>query len=459
MVVWRNSKEKTVTGVCPFGKGGYRTATVIHRENKPVSIVSRVLLDSAGDIAESRDTLAHARPNDTVVLSIPRSECLVKMLRIPTSDPDQIATMMAFEASGHLPWPPEDSLWAYQILDTDEDGYTRLLLSMVEQRVLEVHLANLRAMKIEPTFVETSATSLSRIVRNGNDEERPAILFVDGEEITYVRLHKGQHAYSRGVKSGETLEEMIEKCFDVDARHHGPKGKCTSLILADGSERGTELPAIVGDVPVVPLQETRLPGLNGIGDIAPGDAMCLGAALANGELLATSNLLPAREQRVLRRRRTIRTVLISATLVLWFVGIVVTFSYIAFTREVSRAQRATTAIANLGDEVLTLKEKSETLALLADERRNVSVPLTVVLELYDRTPQTIAITSFRYDSRGPLAFGGEAPSFHSVYTFLDSLLESERLVHVEMNYGTKPHEGKTDGYVDFKVSCFVKGID
>ncbi len=452
------SHEQTVLGVTPCGGDAYRAAAVLFAHDTAKSIVGSCLLRVGEESSRAAAGALGIRPDTPTVFAMPRSEVLLKTIRVPVSDPHQIARMMAYEVALHLPWSSSESQSAYQIQTTDDDGYTNVLLFMAKKSQVEAHLARLREWRIRPTRVETSVLSVARLLRASQDSARPAMLVLGAEGLTFVRLSKGYHAFSRGTSVDEDPAEMLLRTLDLDARRNGPKRSCTSLIVA--GERASDFEKLLGsppnEIPVASVSDSRIAVLNGAGPLQPETAVCVAAALGGCQGEPNTSLLPERESRALSVRQLLRQGKVLLVLLIWFAVLFSAAAYFSFAAQRSRAESAEEAIRALGKEVGDLRVQNEALSLLAGERARVRLPLRVVLELYDLTPLSIALNSFRYDARGTLAFGGEAPSFPAVYEYLDALLHSELFSKVEMKYGSKPRGDPGEGLVEFKVTCTVK---
>ena len=338
----------------------------------------------------------------------------------------------------------------------DAEDYSTVSLFMVRRDVLRGHLARLRDWGLMPSRIEASVLSLKRLVGALNDE-RPAVFVVGADGLEYVRFSEGHVAFSRGTDAADDPIEMLSRSIALDIRRNGSRERCTSLVLAgdrplDASQlvRRTALRA-----PVRSMREIPVPGLNGAASMDPADALCIAAALGSRTPGPDSNLLPERESRALALRRLPRLASALVAAVAWLALVLFSIGYHYVSLEVGRTERAERVIRALEGEVGDLNEKNEALELLAGERGRVSLPLRVVLELYEQTPQAIALNSLSYDAWRPLVFGGEAPSFPVLYGYVNKLVESELFDNVEIKHGVKPRVGGQE-LVEFKVTCTVR---
>ncbi|MBN2311293.1 MAG: PilN domain-containing protein [Candidatus Hydrogenedentes bacterium] len=448
---FRESEHLTV-GITPSGPDAYRVAVLTHPAGKPARLKEAFVVGAG----EEPPTPWPAGANVPIVLAMPRCEVLVRTIRVPSSDPRQIAQMIPYEAAGHLPWPWEESEVGYEVQGTDAEGYTTVLLFMAQRASVEGHLAKLAAYGIRPTRIEVSVLSAARLLAASSDGDRPAMLILDEDGQTYVRLSGGIHAFSRGVAGVQDPDAMLRQTIELDGRRNGQRGRFTSLILAGPRAVDVDALAHVADpsVSVTPAGDAEFACVNG-GALSGADVIPVGAALgASGQVSAS--LLPEREVHSLVLKRAFRQAKTLALLVAWLAAVLSGIIYYSFYKERVRGERAQEAIAALEEEVGDLRAQSEALTLLAGERVLVRLPLSVVLELYERTPAAVAVNSMQLSARGALVLRGESSSFPLVLQYIDNLSQSPLLRKVELVYITRPEGGAGGELAEFKVTAQLK---
>ncbi len=451
-----NSREHLAVGIVPCGEWAFRAVTVLVSDGAAKQIKESRVLVADSDSASGKATAMRLGADTPVVLAIPRWEAIIRTVRVPTSDPTQIARMIPFEAASHLPWPPEESEVAYELQETDTDGFATVQLFMARKDVIEGYLRQLKDFGISPTRVELSVVALTRLLASSDDPERPALFVVGKCGVEYLRLAGGHHSFSRGAAAEAAPSEMLRRSQDLDKRRHGPRQSHTSLTLAGTDDNIIEqsLDSEHGAPPIRRISDVDFASLNGAGPIASEDAVCVAATLGARDASPSSNLLPERQARRLTARKLFRQLRVLALLTSWSVFAASGVGYACFSQQELRADRAEQGITALQGEEGDLREQSRAVLLLKGERGKVALPLRVVLELYERTPQQIAINSMRYDGRGNLEVSGEALSFPEVYRYMNDLLGSELFQNVEMKHSSRPQSTGTK-LVEFKVTCTV----
>lgn len=390
-----------------------------------------------------------------IVLLLPRRQVLVKHLPVPTRDREQIARMVPYEANAQSPWPREETLCAYEVLEGPTGGNSTLVLYLARVASVEEHLSQLAAQYVRPTRVEVSTRGLERLL--GTVGAGASILIQAAGETEYVRLLPGGGSFSRAASgASETPAETLRRAIELGEKFASPQGVSSILYLAGCSaEAASGLSQSSLPEKLIPLDDADFSQLKGMLSLTPERLMSACAALLAEALVETTNLLPASYLRWLEPRRLLLRARATGLLLLWFFALLAGMGYYHYQDQIARAEVARARIDALGADLGDLEAKSEALRLLRGERERVGVPLAVVLELYDKTPSQLAINSMRLESRGLLILGCEAPDFQAVFTFLEALKSSALLEQVELLSSSRPQHA-AGGPVEFKVQAQLR---
>jgi len=445
--------ERTVIGLFPVDQARYAAIKARFRGGQVVEISDAFEL-------KADDTRVSGSKAE-FVLVLPAGACITRTLRVPTSDPQQIARMLPHETLLYMPWPVEEGLFGYTRHGSDEEGYTLVTLFMVRRETVEGHVATLRQYGIVPLRIEAASYSIARLLQTVRKDENPALLIADGDCLELVWLQENGTVFSRETDGGESLDEMLQRSATLASRRIArTSSMCSSITLAGSTPPSCQ---VVTDA---------LRSIHAFEGIEVFDNVCLngsllspiahphalGAALGASDDQKTASLLPQRERRYWAWKRLLREAGWSAIQILLFVISAVGIGYYLLASEWTRAWHAEQELHALEEEAGDLREQHEALQLLIEERRDVVEPLQVVLELYDRTPASMAVNSFRYESKGQITIGGEAPSFQMVYAYLDELQSSQVLRDIRLAHSVLPR-GATDGLVEFKLSAIIRNTE
>ena len=73
----------------------------------------------------------------SLALSLPRNLATVRILSLPSSTPDEISKMVDLHVVRVVPYKKEEVATCYSILDTDEQGFTKILLCIAHKDILK----------------------------------------------------------------------------------------------------------------------------------------------------------------------------------------------------------------------------------------------------------------------------------------------------------------------------------
>jgi Tfp pilus assembly protein PilN len=430
--------------VYPCGDRYYMATVESARDGSYAVLQSAWLSDAAS---------SSKRKRGTVILTLPRKDVILREIDVPSTNITQIQSMMTHEIRTLLPWPEEEGLASYQIRRGTEDGYSTVQVFLVRRQTVDSHLEHLAKAGLRVARIEVSTLSLARLLA-AHDDNDAAIVGVNHNTFDYVRLRAGEITFSRGTALSGPLDECVRQSIELDRRKSGAAFTCGTLYVS-GVDTGSvevNLAASVGGASI--LDARQLLGRSPGADIEGLDVFCVGAALSVRDGAGGINLLPEQEASRLAWRQVFKRSIVLAIMLAWIAGVVTLTGFYFFSTEQAQLAQHQQAIDLLKKDVGSLKAKNEQLELLAKEHSTVSLPLEVVLELYARVPNDIAVNHMRFDARGTLLIGGEGPSYVSVLKCIESLQQSSMFTNVEMLYSAKPKSAE-GAAVEFKCQCKV----
>ncbi|GAI08673.1 unnamed protein product, partial [marine sediment metagenome] len=74
--------------------------------------------------------------SDFLVVSLPHQLAAVRNLELPSANPAEIKDMVQLQVGKQTPFTKEEIIYDYQILDTNEEGYSRVMLAIVHRDVI-----------------------------------------------------------------------------------------------------------------------------------------------------------------------------------------------------------------------------------------------------------------------------------------------------------------------------------
>ncbi|RPI99289.1 MAG: hypothetical protein EHM36_16220, partial [Deltaproteobacteria bacterium] len=101
-------------------------------------------------------------PKDNVVLALPREKALVKLIEVPAAAKENLRKVLEYELGKHIPFPPEEASFDFQILE-EKAGSLRLLLVVVKKEDVNEYLGVLKRMGIRPLAIEIVSTASANL--------------------------------------------------------------------------------------------------------------------------------------------------------------------------------------------------------------------------------------------------------------------------------------------------------
>jgi|GEM_PF-1770781 len=103
-----------------------------------------------------------------VITLLPRSSYLLRTVRLPKVEPNELEAMLQLEVETTLPPEFKEIEVAYRKIDSEEAGYDRFETYIAKSQAIEQHAQPLRELGLEPDFILPSAVIWHTLL-DGND--------------------------------------------------------------------------------------------------------------------------------------------------------------------------------------------------------------------------------------------------------------------------------------------------
>jgi Tfp pilus assembly protein PilN len=381
--------------------------------------------DSAGAIRRQlREAGVRAR---RAQVGLPRRAVVAKAVELPAVPGADLRRMVGFELERHLPFPPSDALFDFEILDGAAGRPVRVLLVAVERRSQERIRQLLRDGGLAPHMVGVAIHSLARLAP-GDPGRGRIVLWLEATDGELAVVVRGRVVASRA----------FPLPADPDARSRALETELgRTLETLPESERVEVEEVVVDGVAPPAFRVEALPVRVGL-EPPPGLSIAADASLP---ALATALERPARKPQVanllpeeLRPRPFPWPLAATAALALLTVGIGAAIPAVAFLKERHVLATLEAGIARLAPEV----QRAERLAADVERaRRELTTlrsfeeqglhPLPTLRDLTDTLPADAWLTNLSVDRNG-LELGGFANAASQLIPLLEA---SPRLERVE----------------------------
>lgn len=200
--------------------------------DKPGPASPEVVVNKLQDLAHGM-----GMKEEVLVSSLPIHRVFVRSLELPFSKDSQIRQVIASEAELHVPFPLEQIIIDYWIVEELEGGKTRVIMMAVKKTVLEGHLGLLAAAGINPSKVSvdllgscqlfTSLPSLpadeATLLLDIGAVHTGAAFLLDGK-VVYIRSFSwGGDVITAAIMKEEGCGFAEAEAFKLSGRESGPR--------------------------------------------------------------------------------------------------------------------------------------------------------------------------------------------------------------------------------------------
>jgi len=365
----------------------------------------------------------HALSDDTLYYVLPRHEAAARILELPSQDAEEIRGMVHLSAEEIVPFPLNELLTSYTILESLPGGVSRVLAVVVKKSVVESTLDVISSAGLRVEQVLLSTASILTALQTESLPAATAVLHVvpDGFEIAVLR--EGTLVFSRGlgqtvatgseVLASESIEDLVAECrasLGSYRRDSADGGAVAEIRLsATGVDPSTLAPALEAatSIPV------RLAGdLVSTGSLASalGDRRFHIALLPEAELKRRA---AAGMRNTAMRLGIAAAVALAATLGVYFEVVVQRSAYI---EELDARAEQLRPIAR------TLLTKRQQLRMIEDRVDRTLSPLRLVAEVAEIAPQDgMNINRVKFDREDSMVVTGSATDPKLFDTLIDGI--------------------------------------
>ena len=175
--------------------------------------------------------------NETIICALPPSMVSSVTLDFPFDKPKQIQAALAFELDEIIPFDVEDVIHDYQIIESRDDGSTRVLVSFVLQEAFTAFLAVLEGVGIDPKIVSVGSLAWFNLYESvlGASTEAVAVLDIGHAHSELCIFDEAAPSSIRDIPvGGRHVTAALAEVFKVEGEQ-AERGK-----LAEGQIVGGE---------------------------------------------------------------------------------------------------------------------------------------------------------------------------------------------------------------------------
>lgn len=400
----------------------------------------------------------------TVVAALPREQAITRLMKFPTADAAELAKMFELSGKAQLPYPPEQALADYRVLD--EQGGTSLVQVIACRRdAVDRALALLRSSSLEPEVVTLSSWGLlSWYLRLGQEpgiREPVAIVNVDSDrtDLAMVRLDRlvfsrslpqGLHDWQAGEGVGQLVQELERSLASM--RKDLPGIEANSILLIGIGPLDQWKPAFEERMQRPVITKPVLPA----DKAGPGQRIDISTAVGVGLAIAERgwlvNLLPREVSQGQQQRRRVRDFSFSGVLLLVSLALSAGLLSLQVKRQERIVRQTMAIVKELESTTRQVERKSRDMRAVDTVLHARGQTAAMLAELLQRTPELVRFDSIAFERvRMEVTVRGSAPTTREVLNYVRQLDESTLWDRVELRYSSR-RSVSAGARTDFEVA-------
>jgi len=168
-------------------------------------------------VKELRDAL-NVPAKEPVNFCLPAQSVFSRFVKLPGGTPEDVSSIIAFEAQQNVPFPIDEVVWDYQIMGAQRGGsWDVVLVAMKSDQLTEVADA-VTAGGLKPQVIDVAPMAVYNAFRFNYPETTGCSLIIDiGARTTNLIFVEGTRAFSRSIPvGGNSISAAVAKELHMD---------------------------------------------------------------------------------------------------------------------------------------------------------------------------------------------------------------------------------------------------
>lgn len=158
------------------------------------------------------------KANEKVNFSLPSQSVFTRFVKLPGGTPDEVASIIGFEAQQNVPFPIDEVVWDYQIMGESKDNSWDVALVAIKADQLGETNTSVNKGGFRSSVIDVAPMALYNAFRYNYGDLTGCSLLIDiGARTTNLIFIEGQRVFSRSIPvGGNTISAAIAKEFKQD---------------------------------------------------------------------------------------------------------------------------------------------------------------------------------------------------------------------------------------------------
>jgi type IV pilus assembly protein PilM len=153
-----------------------------------------------------------------VVVDLPESEVISRLVRLPPLKDSEILDALKFEAETFVPYPLEEVSIDYEIIEKDDAGRLTVFVIAAKNDLIQSYIKMFKTLGLELIALESPSVAFRRVVKNGIKTVERVIILDLGEKYSDIfNINKGNVYFARSLPvGGESLTRAVSLGLGLD---------------------------------------------------------------------------------------------------------------------------------------------------------------------------------------------------------------------------------------------------
>ena len=415
-------------------------------------------------------------PED-LTLVIPRQFVILKQLKLPSHNEAEIKKMVGLQLVNQIPYPIDDVIYDYFLLDKDQGGYVQVLVIIIHREVCDRYLKVVHRVGFSPTKLTLSSLGLLewfnyQETHKGTSFKQPTILInLDLNHSEIIFCHNKKMFFSRNINYGTkdltddqalTFISQIQLSLKTYAKDNmGPEMKNIVLLsglaqmdlLKEKIEKEFQIPVDAADAleNVLCQKNLNLSSLKNQG----GVSLTVGLGLAICDPKKTINLIPpeVKQNKISKHHRVQLVKFIFLLICTIFLGI--SLLGLELYQKIALLNKIEDKIQQLKPQFVRAEIKIKLVDALNKELQERIFTPDLIVNLYQLVPAEVTLRSLSLDENGLFTIQGYSTKNSSVNLFQSNLVRSTVFKEVNLQFSTQRKIFNID-VTDFQITTRLK---
>ncbi|MBN1869065.1 MAG: PilN domain-containing protein [Candidatus Omnitrophica bacterium] len=405
-------------------------------------------------------------------LVVPRRNVILRQVKFPSDDLCEIEDMIGLQLLDKIPYPVEDVIYRHLLLDKDDQGFSRILVAIIQKSVVNryyriMHRAGIKEGRLTLSCLGVLGwLNYQKKMRKNLSTEPIALLNIDARNTEICFCSEGKLFFSRNILYGREClrsraqEEFIKEIrLSLEAYHKDHLGPCINKVLilskpSEGAALSTTLEAACGR----PVEMADpLDGIFCAVDVK-GNPKSLGetSIIAPAGIMLSDtkhwvNLSP-REVHDFRRKKSERRRLAGKCMLLVVaVSLIVCGQVIDIHKKCAYLRSLKDEISRLQPGLEEIARKKQLAASFDRRMNNFRFIPELMDELNHLTPVEVTYRTLSLDQKRNVWIQGYAETHADITEFQARLIQSSCFSDVDLKFATKRTMANKP-VMDFKIA-------